>query len=234
MCRFLTARRRSCFCFLSASAVRNTQLALVKGFIAPIIGFRTLSYMLQQTLLKAGGYMGMQASPEDQLPQHRGKPNSQQTPVGGHETPPELQKISLTIRSLERGLPGSLSSPSLLAEIPDCSEADVREAAAQASSAKEEKMQRTMSWNQAPAIVSRMTSWKEAGKDYNAMQVLPITKRFSRCKTLVAPDPHASYSRLIIPASTSYNGTRTICYKVASKASRPGSHDSLCPSEEVC
>lgn len=123
--------------------------------------------------------MGMQASPEDQLPQHRGKPNSQQTAVGEVETPPELQKISLKIRSLERGLPGSLSSPSLLAEIPDCDEADAKEAAAQASSAKEEKMQRAMSWHQAPAIVSRMTSWKGAGKDYSAMQVPHTAKRFS-------------------------------------------------------
>ena len=134
---------------------------------------------LQQPQLNAGDNMGMQASPEDQLPQHRGKPNSQQAAVGGVETPPELQKISLKIRSLERGMPGSLSSPSLLAEIPDCGEADVSDAAARASSAKEEKMQRTMSWNQAPAIISRMTSWKEAGKDYSAMQVLLTTERSS-------------------------------------------------------
>ena len=115
----------------------------------------------------------MQASSKDQLPEHRGKPDLQWTTAGEDGDFLDLEKLSLKTRSLERGLPGSLSSPSILADSPANDEAHVEEAAAQALSAKEEKMQRAMSWGQAPAIVSRMTSWKEAGKDYNAMQVPP-------------------------------------------------------------
>lgn len=38
-------------------------------------------------------------------------------------------------------------------------------------------MQRSESWSQTPAIVSRLTSWKGAGQDYSAMQVVPTGKR---------------------------------------------------------
>ena len=119
----------------------------------------------------------MQASFEGQLPEHRGKPKFQQTPAGNDEASPGLERLSMKMRSLERGMPGSISSPNILADIPNSDEAHGKEAAAQALAAKEAQMQRCQSWSQAPAIISRLTSWKEAGQDYSAMQVVPTGKR---------------------------------------------------------
>ena len=129
--------------------------------------------------MKAGDGLNVQASSMDQLPGHRGEPDSQHTPATKDEIP-SLEAFSLNIRSLERGMPGSTSSPSILADTPDNDETHAKKPAAQPSTTAQEKMQRCQSWSQEPAIVSRLTSWKGAGKDYNAMQVLPTGKRSLR------------------------------------------------------
>jgi hypothetical protein len=46
-------------------------------------------------------------------------------------------------------------------------------AADQTKDTAAEKIHRAMSLDQTPAVISRMTSWKEASKDYSAMQVYP-------------------------------------------------------------
>ena len=113
----------------------------------------------------------VQVSVQGQPPAHHGKPNRQQGPGAAVELPKDLEMLSQKTRALERGLPGSLSSPSLLAEVPERSEAADNSAAEQTKETAAGKIHRAMSLGQAPAVLSRMTSWKEASKDYSAMQV---------------------------------------------------------------
>ena len=119
--------------------------------------------------------VNVQVSVEGQLPAHRGKPNRQQGPGAAVELPKELERLRQKTRSLERCLPGSLSSPSLLADVPERSEAADNAAVEQTKDTAAGKIHRAMSLDQMPAVISRMTSWKEASKDYSAMQVhLPL------------------------------------------------------------
>ena len=147
-------------------------MALVKGKVALM---RATEYPAEQShhsFLIGGDGLTVQASSEDQLPEHRGKHNLQHIPAAKDDAPPSLETMSLKIRSLERGLPGSISSPSILADTPDHGETHVKEAPAQASATAKGDIQRCQSWSQEPSIVSRLTSWKGAGQDYTAMQVL--------------------------------------------------------------
>lgn len=133
-------------------------------------------------------------SPEEQLSAHRGKPNPQQPLPSSSQKPPELRELSLKTRSLERGVPASVSSPSLSLLADDSERNRVHGKEAENFCTKEEKMQRAMSWSQAPAIISRMTSWKEAGKDYNAMQVrIDACTGRDKCSCLYEYTGHACF-----------------------------------------
>lgn len=156
-------------------------LCIISGTVARCQGFDSALRSVAQPIarfirfiaISGDEFLDLQVSPERQLSAHRGKPSSQQPLPSEAQKPPELRELSLKTRSLERGVPASVSSPSLslLADDSQRNGVHEKEAVARDNSTKEEKMQRAMSWSQAPAIISRMTSWKEAGKDYNAMQV---------------------------------------------------------------
>ena len=119
----------------------------------------------------AAGKYELQADPQERLKGHGHEPSSQQESAGRHETDGELEGLSQISRSLERGVPASVSSPNLLADTLQQHAAQSKQAGAQRAASASKEIHRSTSWGQAPAVISRMTSWKEAEKDYSAMQV---------------------------------------------------------------
>ena len=122
----------------------------------------------------AAGRHELQVDSEERLNAHGHESSSQQESAGRHETGGELEGLSQTSRSLERGMPASVSSPNLLAETLQQHVAQSKQGSAQRTASEGNKIHRSTSWGQAPAVISRMTSWKEAEKDYSAMQARPL------------------------------------------------------------
>ena len=119
----------------------------------------------------AAGRHELQVDFQEQPKAHHQEPSSQHESASRHETDGELEGLSEISRSLERGVPASVSSPNLLAELLPQHAAQSKQAVAQRAASDGTKMHRSTSWGQAPAVISRLTSWKEAEKDYSAMQV---------------------------------------------------------------
>ena len=119
----------------------------------------------------AAGRYELQVDPQERLKGHGHESSSQQGAAGRHETDGELEGLSQISRSLERGVPASVSSPDLLADTLQQHAAQRKQVGAQRTASEGARMHRSTSWGQAPAVISRMTSWKEAEKDYSAMQV---------------------------------------------------------------